>query len=173
MGMDLDGLNPRSKTGEHFRNSIWYWRPLWCYLQAEHSEHLPPDHNQGHYNDGFEVPATNCRSLFRSLTVSIIEGSLSDYAKAYEAHIASLPQLECPYCDGTGVRSDGIGKDLGFVDQPLDETTALIVGRTHGYCNACSGLGELPDPMSHYYFDEANILRFAEFVKDCGGFRVC
>lgn len=28
MGMDVSGRNPKNKTGEYFRASVWSWRPI-------------------------------------------------------------------------------------------------------------------------------------------------
>jgi hypothetical protein len=32
MGMDVYGTAPTSKTGEYFRNNVWWWSPLANYI---------------------------------------------------------------------------------------------------------------------------------------------
>jgi hypothetical protein len=32
MGMDVIGLKPANSTGKYFRNSVFYWIPLWGYI---------------------------------------------------------------------------------------------------------------------------------------------
>lgn len=54
MGMDIYGKDPRSKTGEYFRASIWTWptiRQLMVYLNAAEKLNLNLDgfeYNEGH-----------------------------------------------------------------------------------------------------------------------------
>lgn len=57
MGYDIIGIQPKNKTGEHFRNSIGEWRPLWhcvCNNTAELSEahRFFGQHNEGILIDG-------------------------------------------------------------------------------------------------------------------------
>ena len=33
MGMDVIGVQPKTETGEYFRNNVWYWRPLATFIQ--------------------------------------------------------------------------------------------------------------------------------------------
>jgi len=50
MGMDVYGIAPIAEVGKYFRNNIWWWHPLWNYVQ-EVAPHLTEGVN-GHFNDG-------------------------------------------------------------------------------------------------------------------------
>lgn len=50
MGMDVFGQSPISERGEYFRNSVWWWHPLWEYCERLAPDLIPHD-NPGHYND--------------------------------------------------------------------------------------------------------------------------
>jgi hypothetical protein len=33
MGMDVYGKAPTVEEGKYFRNNLWWWRPLWTYVE--------------------------------------------------------------------------------------------------------------------------------------------
>ena len=65
-------------AGSYFRNNVWWWRPLWDYIQERSNWNA----SEGHYNDGFEV------SEGRALKIAAIikEDSKSGYLKSYEEY---------------------------------------------------------------------------------------
>jgi hypothetical protein len=52
----------------------------------------------------------------------------------------------------------------------LPESEAIMLGRTHGTCNVCRGLGWNLPAFADYEFDAENVRRFAEFAGASGGF---
>jgi len=171
MGMDVIGRRPRSSTGEHFRNNVWWWRPLWEYC----AEVTPAvcDDVLGHSNDGDGLPADGARRLARILREEIASGRCAAYAQARAAHLRSLPRQDCRWCGATGIRGDAVGTEHGMVDKVLGTATARRVGRTHGWCNGCGGLGTCAHPEAGYPFSVDNVAAFAAFLEDCGGFVIC
>ena len=65
-------------AGTYFRNNVWWWRPLWDYIQ----ERLKWNANEGHYNDGFEVEEEQALRI----AVTIREDSKSGYLRSYEEY---------------------------------------------------------------------------------------
>ena len=131
MGMDVVGRKPANERGEYFRNNVWWWRPLWDYCVTVAPD-LCADVN-GHFNDGDGLNEDGATQLADILLREIELGLTKAHEAEYRDYIANLPRKSCAWCNGTGVRSDEVGVDLGFVNRKLDEATALIVGRTHGY----------------------------------------
>ncbi len=170
MGMDVYGQNPTTKAGEYFRNTVWYWSPLWdycCDVAPELVEFIEKNKNGGQGLDEYEAIM-----LAEILDREISTGRAEKHENAHNARIAALPRHDCTYCDATGIRTDGIGNSMGMPDRELDEVTAMVVGRTHGWCNACRGEGIVDDFDSSYPFDVNNVKQFAKFCRHSGGFKI-
>lgn len=170
MGMDVVGVEPRSERGEYFRNNVWWWRPLWdycCEVAPELCEGV-----SGHYNDGDGLDAEGARTLAEELMRHVKEGNTAEYERQYNAQIAALPRNTCEFCEGTGIRSDKVGVDMGMPSKQLSQDVAIILGRTHGWCNGCDGEGTQEHIGASYPFTVENVVEFAEFLADSGGFQI-
>lgn len=168
MGMDVFG---RKNPDAYFRNNVWWWRPLWNYCID-----VAPDLCEkvsGHYNDGDGLDEDDALELARRLRVELEAGRVAEYERKYNAHLASLPRHECQFCGGTGIRTDEVGVNMGMPTRALEEHIAIVVGRTHGWCNACQGEGRVDDSMADYPFSEENVSNFVDFLDDSGGFSIC
>jgi hypothetical protein len=171
MGMDVYGNNPISEKGEYFRNNVWWWRPLWDFC-----EEVAPELTEGvsgHYNDGDGLDEEGAKALANILTISLAEGVVDTYEQKRKEYLESLPKEPCKYCDSTGVRTDSVGVEHGFDVQVLSDAEASALGRTIGYCNGCQGKGVTDSWETHYPFSRTNVEEFAEFLADCGGFKIC
>lgn len=172
MGMDVYGNAPRTETGEYFRNSVWTWRPLWDFCLTAAPE-VAGKVKYGHSNDGDGLNAEDAATLSRILFEMIVDGEVEAYEKAYRKMQADLPRSKCDLCNGTGVRRDEVGVQYGMPDRELDQALAAIVRRTHGWCNGCSGEGQVDHIGVSYPFSVDNVRRFADFLADSGGFKIC
>jgi hypothetical protein len=160
------------KSGNYFRNNVWYWHPLWDYC-LNIAPKIAGKVESGHYNDGDGLGAKDARALARVLKKSLESGQTAEYERIYNEHRASLPREECELCDGTGIRTDAVGRDAGMPEQELDDATAIVVGRAFGWCNGCNGEGMKDSFDAHYYFTVENVREFAEFLSECDGFEIC
>jgi DnaJ-class molecular chaperone len=172
MGMDVYGQSPTSTKGEYFRNNVWWWHPLWTYCENLHGD-LADRVEHGHDNSGDGLDASEARELGERLLSDITLGVTAEYEADYNAHLATLPTSECKWCEGTGIRSDSVGVENGMTTKELSESDAIMFGRTHGWCNACGGSGKQLSFETNYPFSVENVREFAEFLIDCGGFRIC
>lgn len=172
MGMDVYGKDPKSKKGEYFRNNVWWWHPLWDYCLNIHGD-ICDRVEYGHSNDGDGLDADEARTLGECLLADIDSGATSEYEDEYRKHLASLPVEDCPWCGATGIRTDEVGVKQGMPTAELEESTAILVGRNHGTCNACKGFGKQESWATNYPFSVENVREFAEFLLDCGGFEIC
>lgn len=153
MGMDVDGIAPASKTGEYFRNSGWWWRPLWDYCHHIAPELISDDlHKAGHYNDGAGLDAAGAKALAAILREEIRTGHCAIYANDRAARLDGMPDEDCQHCRGTGRRHD--------------------LGRKDWACNACEGKGHKRPYDTYYGFDVDNVQKFAAFLSDSGGFKI-
>ena len=172
MGMDVFGENPKNEKGEYFRNNVWWWRPLADFVCnnyediAQHCEHW-------HSNDGDGLNADQSRELGERILADVATGMVAEYEKSYNSYLATLERQKCDLCEGTGIRTDEIGIKGGLHDQELSPEVAILVGRTHGNCNACSGVGTRENWWMNYPFNTQNVQSFAEFLVNCGGFKIC
>lgn len=171
MGMDVIGVSPRTESGEYFRNNVWWWRPLWDYCCE-----VAPDLCEGvsgHYNDGDGLDDSGATELSTILFDEIESGRTEEYETVYRKYIASLPRKDCNFCEGTGIRTDEVGRDMGQPTRELEPEIQIITGRTHGWCNACRGEGKVDSWEANYPFSVENVKEFATFLSGSGGFQIC
>ena len=165
MGMDVFGKHPENDDGRYFRNNIWWWHPLAGFLTETY-----PDLTSGctywHSNDGDGLDADGARALAAALQRDLDNGVVAAYAKEREEALAALPMLECSLCEGTGVRTDEVGRKFGM-DRPRDPETG------QGGCNGCDGKGKVAPLGADAPFTVENVQEFATFLAACGGFEIC
>lgn len=170
MGMDLAGITPTSATGSHFRNNLWWWRPLWGYCRNVAPD-LLRDVN-GDTNDGDGLDRDDAIRLAGILREELATGRTLEAVTAFHERQSSFTLKPCDLCTGTGVRTDSIGVQHGMPDKPLGVAHAILVGREHGWCNGCNGEGRrLPHSLA-YQFDVGNVEDFAAFAEASGGFQI-
>lgn len=170
MGMDVIGTRPSGEAGRYFRNNVWWWGPLWSYCND-----VAPSicgACDGRFNDGDGLPEARALALADMIEVELESGRCAAYAEAFEHERAAAPTGTCTWCNGSGVRSDHTGINLGMVDQVLEPEDAERLGRERGWCNGCSGQGHIASVRSWYWFDVENVRSFVQFLRACGGFRI-
>jgi hypothetical protein len=173
MGMDVMGKNPTNESGEYFRNNIWWWHPLWEYC-IEIGRDIINDEvaSDGHMNSGTGLSEAGAATLAERLNQELWTGRTLEYHNNYYEELSKLPRQDCKYCDATGIRTDEVGQNYGFPTQELSEEQRVLLGRTHGYCNACHGEGQQDHPATMYSFSVENVAEFAQFLENCGGFEI-
>ena len=170
MGMDVFGRNPKSERGEYFRNNVWWWRPLWDFCTEVAPELC--EKVAGHYNDGDGLCESEAEVLAEILKEKLASGEVEEHEKRYNEYRASLPREDCELCGATGIRTDKVGIEMGMHDRELSAEVQILTGRTHGWCNACDGVGTRESWEAQYPFSVDNVKEFAEFVQDSGGFSI-
>lgn len=153
MGFDLSGIAPANKVGIYFRNNVWWWRPLWQYVNDACSHILTEeDATSGCFNDGHEISEKKAIAIANILETEIKEGRTEIWKQEREIALALLPKESCSICNGTGQRND-----------------KYIMGE----CNACHGKGERESFENNYPFDVENVINFIKFCRNSGGFEIC
>jgi hypothetical protein len=170
MGMDVIGVAPATETGTHFRNNVWYWRPLWQYCEQIAPELVAGVSGQS--NDGDGLDADGATQLAALLRAEIDSGRCTEFVSEFNRWKAGMSRTDCEWCDGTGVRSDPIGVANGMPDKVLDDATAILIGRSTGWCNGCNGEGQKDDWRLAYQFSVENVTEFVTFCENSGGFKI-
>jgi len=174
MGFDLHGVNPinmqpayegeeinkqleyEEASGIYFRNNCWWWRPLWGFVCQHCSEILnEEDMARGGYNDGHKITATKAKKIAIQLEALDLDGTIDRFETNYKNEQEALDQVKCTICEGTGKRKEPPATGAGNVK-----------------CNGCQGTGKHDDWMLSYPFNKENVLNFAEFAKNSGGFEI-
>jgi hypothetical protein len=87
MGFDLNGENPTSDKGEYFRNNVWWWKRLSCFI-IDNVKVKKPD--KWFFNDGHLVNKKECDKIVKFLEKALankleykewIERSEKDFTK--------------------------------------------------------------------------------------------
>ena len=171
MGMDVVGKNAVSETGEYFRRNVWGWRPLWQYVEIMHKD-LAEKVEYGQSNDGDGLNAEDSKDLAQRLLEDVKTKRAEEYVNQRNIWLSSLPRENCGICNNTGIRSDEIGREHGMHDKELTPEVQVLTGRTHGYCNGCSGIGSKENWELSYSLDTDDLIEFSYFLRDCGGFEI-
>lgn len=172
MGMDVYGNEPSDEAGEYFRNNVWWWHPLWDYC-LDAAPEIAGKVVHGHSNDGDGLNGDDARALAQRLTELLDAGAVAEYEREYNETVANTPRETCEFCSGTGIRRDKVGQEFNMPERPLEDAVAIIVGRTHGWCNACRGEGKVDAWSTNYSFSADNVSDFRDFLEECGGFKIC
>jgi hypothetical protein len=114
--------------------------------------------------------------LADELDMALQDGRIDAYLKIEGERRSALPNEECAFCGGTGVRTDEVGRRRG---QP-----AMIIGPEtrsapdhprygeKGWCNACGGFGWIRPFQRYYGIGRRDVLELIRFLRASGGFWV-
>ena len=152
MGMDVYGRAPISETGAYFRNNIWWWRPLWNYCITQYPE-LTEEVVDGQSNSGDGLDARNAYTLGVKLQEDIDSGVVAQYEKEYREYLASLPMLDCQYCESTGERVWEANSMNNSTSEPVTKQ-----------CNVCNGDGKVETMLPTIHSLSKTFKNFLSFL---------
>ena len=144
----FEGDNP----GYYFRNSGWWWRPLWSYICDEVAPNIltAEDKERGEYNDHYLINAVKAIYIADKIDELDAAGELEAFEERYKTSQEALPKETCNICNGSGVRNDEYVK---------------------GKCNGCED-GMKESWAKSYPFEADNVREFAKFARASGGFEI-
>lgn len=146
MGMDVFGKNPKNEQGEYFRSNVWYWHPLWAYMEELHPK-IAGKVKYGHSNSGDGLNARDSYALSQVLKKDIQTGVTEKYIQDFEKEKKDAPMEECPYCK----------KDFNHESQT---------------CPTCKGEQVIPSSITYYHVSIDHFKQFQIFLENCGGFKI-
>jgi|TARA_Y100000310_G_scaffold84285_1_gene81087 hypothetical protein len=206
MGFDLHGLSPQGITdfvepdwsdpqqvaehyklkstieGAYFRNSVWYWRPLWaCVCSLCEDILTEEDETSGGFNDGYIISAEKSCEIYQRLKEAIADGRVNAMVEHHHTISDEAEDEPCDVCKGTGTRKGWEGwqsksRWLKY-HESLDKTetkptTSYKNAHELKGCNACRGRGKQRPFFSNYVLTLDNIEEFMGFCRNSGGFRI-
>ena len=157
MGMDVYG----TREDTYFRNNVWWWRPLWNYVN-ETCDLSDEDFNMGLENNGHFISKKKSDEISKILFEEVKSKRTHAYMLSRNKRLKSLPLVDCIFCNGTGTRTD--------------------INEKGNDCNGCNTghhkedglpLGKVKSRETHYVFDVNNVKKFAKFCKESDGFEIC
>ena len=152
MGFDLYGHKATSEKGDYFRNNIWWWRPLWEFVEMYCSDILEEqDILRGNYNDGHLITEEKALALAERLETLVKLGLVKLHEQYHVMRTENLPRQQCEKCKGKRVLDNDNGEK----------------------CNMCDGKGTREHFEKWYRFETKNVEEFIEFCKESGGFTIC
>ena len=152
MALDLLGVAPEDKKGVEFSNNVWSWYPLWNYVCQTCSDILTEtDMEQGRWKNGYHLNEWQSAKIASRLFDLIESGAVHKEVVEFNKKRSDMPFETCSICNGTGIR-----KDENYT----------------GECNVCNGNGKRQPFEAWYDFEEDNVIEFAEFCRDTGGFYI-
>jgi len=155
MGMDVYGRKPKNDLGKYFRANLWYWRPLWMYV--EHAHPLIASRVESpQLNDGSGLNSKDSYTLARLLKKDIESGALEKYIEDFHSYLNALPLEDCTYCDENGNLSATISSGA----------TSLV------QCNTCKGTKKRESILTWYRMNLNLMKEFQQFLENCGGFEI-
>ena len=172
MGMDVYGKKPTAEVGEYFRRNVWGWHPLWGMIEDMFPE-LASKVEEGHTNSGDGLNAVDSELMGTLLAEAAKDGRVALWIKERNEAVSELPMDECRICEGTGIRTDDVGRNMGQHDKALSPEQVIVLGREFGWCNGCDGNGEKEPWESHYSVGVECAIEFADFMSASGGFEIC
>lgn len=159
MGMDVYGKNPKSEVGQYFRNNVWWWHPLW-----DCCEHFFPEITSkvkyAHENSGDGLNGRDARKLGFYLEKVINDGKVEEYINSFNKAKEDAEAEVCAWCDNEHV----------LLEENSSTTKYVFKAKS---CKICNGTGKVPSTLTWYSLDLENVKSFSEFLKECGGFRIC
>ena len=194
MDFEVYGRAPSKDIGKLFSADREDWGGLWHFAVAVFPEMVdyvarnyedeellneliaegfdPHSLDNGYTNIGWGLNAEGAELLGEALQEAVEEGIAQEAADQLMRLKTEEPLYDCPLCDGSGIRTDDRGIELGMHRRVLNEMTAIIVGRTRGYCNGCQAYGKQETYLINYNFSVENAIKFAEFCINSGGFAI-
>ena len=143
----------QENPGTYFRNNVWWWRPLWAYVNEICNDVLTEeDLDNGHSNSGHLIDEAKCKIISERLAHELTLGKVTEYKEERQELLDNLPNQPCSTCEGSGKGAHySAGKDT---------------------CHTCEGTGEREHFDKGYPFNEDNVRKFETFVRTSGGFRI-
>ena len=154
MGMDVYGLDPKRNTAKPTAITDFLDENGWeDWKKLERNDTVDEeDADAGHSNSGHQISEKKAEVIAAKLKVLIKNGEVDYFATERQKALDDIPDEECEFCNGTGVRKD----------MKIDNG-----------CNGCQGKGSRRPFNTQYPFDVDNVKEFAKFCEQSGGFEIC
>ncbi len=84
MGFDLSGWSNETGDETYFRSNVWYWRPLWLFVETYCDDILTADQlKRGNYNDFVKIEGARSLELAKRIQSMIDKGQAKEWVDEY------------------------------------------------------------------------------------------
>ena len=84
MGFDLSGWSNEKCDETYFRSNVWFWRPLWLFVETYCDDILTADQlRRGNYNDFVKIEGARSLELAKRLHSMIDKGQAKEWIDEY------------------------------------------------------------------------------------------
>jgi hypothetical protein len=155
----------KDNPGYYFRNNVWWWRPLWSFVCRYCDDILSEETmSGGNSNDGVVIYKYQAVAVAKKLQNMIDEGYVKKYEKEYKQELDNLPLEDCTYCNQTGFR------EWKQEDGSIKIKNCNVCNTEHKDKNV--PVGKVKSFTCSYPFSEKNVIEFANFCRESGGFEI-
>ena len=153
--------------GVYFRNNVWWWRPLANLIREYNSDWLTSEQQERlHDNSGFEFSESEAETIYKSLMKVIENGTCQKIETEWKKKAKEAEKWNKKLDKQMDELSAKAEKQLGKKNvAPIDYPPEIK--------SKWDKLWEARDRTDSYPFAVKNVKRFCEFLKECGGFKVC
>ena len=165
---DLDHYE-KNVPGHYFRNNVWWWRPLWDYINDGTNLGLSiltdEQLDEGRSNSGVEISEDQAIKLAIELHKQIDSGEVKEHEEYYmqQFKLAEEENKEleamCKEIHEGVVEQTG-NKDIAPIDYPEDVKKLW------------DAIWKKKNWTANYPFSEDNVRDFANFCYQSGGFQI-
>ena len=151
----------KENPGNYFRNTVWWWRPLWNYVSSV-CNFSDDDHSKGCYNDGAIIYKYQALKIAKIMQKELDTGNVLAYSNKYAEELGNLPLESCEFCNGTGIRfwdDIEIAKDCNSCNTESSRKDGIPPGKVKNFSTS-------------YPFSIENVESFIKFCKESGGFHI-
>lgn len=147
----LTGIEPRDETGKIFTNVALVWRPLWKYIYDACNDVITVDEWKcGCGKTGVQINADKARRIAIRLEHFLRQGMVKKHIAARKERMSELLNNDCDWYSDTGLFPDNAA-----------------------CCNNCAGTrGPRSTGKSRYFFTESDVMKFVDFARSSGGFKI-
>jgi len=153
--------------GIYFRNNVWWWRPLANLIREYNSSWLTEEQQERlHDNSGFEFSESEAMTIYKSLKKIIKNGT----CKKIETEWKKKAKQAEKWNKGIEKQMDKLSK---LAEKKLGKKDVAPINYPPEIKQKWDKLWESQDRTCSYPFAVRNVERFCEFLKECGGFKIC
>ena len=172
----------KAVPGDYFRNSIWWWSPLWNFICKTCDDFLSEkDMEAGYSNSGMTISKTKSLKIARKLDSLDKDGYIEEFETMFKEMQDKMPLEKCRVCNGIGTRKEWMGwqsetawlKYHKTLKENIDSINCPYkwANECKG-CNGCKGKGEIKNYKAQKTFSTENVREFSGFCRNSGGFRI-
>lgn len=168
-----DAEHHKNNPGLYFRNNVWWWRPLWCFVSASCSDILTDgDIESGSFNDGHEISKTKAMRIGARLRKMIKSGAVKEYEEQIMPGIEAAKKNNEKVELELSVLKEKVRMNCPNLDGTTEKRYLAPINYPEPYHSEYEKIYSKKNWDASYPFDVDNVKNFADFCVQSGGFSI-